>query len=326
MPKTRRVNFRQHIGRWGFPVLGVLLFAASLWSIDHQLKQYPYQEVINNLKALPRQCISTALVLTSLSYLALTIYDILACRYIRHSISPLKVILAAFIGHAISNSVGFAVVTGGAVRYRLYSAWGLSTVEIAQVIGLGNLSFWLGLFAVGGIVFLLEPLAIPTLVHLPFASAHPLGLIFLALVGSYLLGSLWVKQPLRIRKWQISLPSHWFALAQLAVAALDWALAGGVLYVLLQPSITLSYSSFFGIYLLAQVAGFISHVPGGLGVFESFVLWFLSPRFPATKVFGTLLAYRGIYYLLPLIIALLLLGVYEIYQRLKARCNHNRMP
>jgi hypothetical protein len=317
MPKTRRTAFYQRSARWGLPLLGLLIFAGSLWAIYLQLKRHPFQEVISSLEAISRDRIFTAIVLTILSYLVLTVYDVLACRYIRHPLAASKAILAAFLGHAISNSTGFALLTGSVVRYRLYAAWGLSPVEIAQVVAFSNISFWLGLFAVGGVVLLVEPLAIPTLLHLPFASARSLGVIFLVLVSGYMAGSIWLKRPLRIRQWAISFPSLWFALAQLVIASLDWVLAGAVLYVLLQPTVTLSYSSFFGIYLLGQLAGFVSNVPGGLGVFEGFVLWFLSANFPVADIFGALLVYRTVYYLLPLAIALVILGCYEVYQRVK---------
>lgn len=305
------------LSRIGFPLLGLLLFIASIWIISHELRGQDVHEVLHTLAALPSRRLWLSLVLVSLSYLVLTIYDVLGCYHIRHPLPVPKVVLAAFLGHSISNSIGFALVTGSAIRYRLYSSWGLSALEIAQVIAFSNLSFWLGIFAVGGIGFFSEPLAIPTMLHLPFASARPLGLLFLGLVSSYMIGSFWLTSPFKFRNWEISIPSAQLALAQLIIASLDWVLAGGVLYVLLPPEHHLSFSSFFGIYLLAQIAGIVSHVPGGLGVFETVMLWFLESSFSPGTVLGTLLAYRFIYYLLPLAIALLLLGVYEISHRLK---------
>ncbi|MBH8574901.1 UPF0104 family protein [Nostocaceae cyanobacterium CENA369] len=299
--------------------LSLLVFICALVAISHQLRKYNYWELFNSIKAITSEHLLLALGLTTLSYLVLTVYDILACYQIRHPLPYLKIIIAAFLGHAISNSVGFAVLTGSAVRYRLYYNWGLSVVEIAQVIAFSNLSFWLGLFAIGGIAFLIEPLTIPKLLHLPFSSAHPLAWIFLSLVICYILCSFRLKQPLKIRSWRVSFPSPKFALMQLVVASADWILAAGVLYVLLIGVTNLSYSGFFSIYLLAQIAGIISHVPGGLGVFETVILWFEADNNNVAQVFGILLAYRFIYYLLPLGVAILLLSLYELYQRLKIR-------
>ncbi|WZF20149.1 YbhN family protein [Nostoc sp. UHCC 0302] len=172
-----------------FSLLSLLLFICAVVAISQQLKKYSYWELVNSIKATASIHLLLVLGLTTVSYLVLTVYDILACYQISQRLPYLKIILADFLGHAISNSVGFAVLTGSAVRYRLYYNWGLSVVEIAQIIAFSNLSFWLGLFAIGGIGFILEPLTIPKLLHLPFTSAHPLGWIFLAIVVCYILGS-----------------------------------------------------------------------------------------------------------------------------------------
>jgi len=300
-----------------FSLLSLLLFICAVVAISYQLRKYSYWELVNSIKAITSIHLLLALGLTILSYLVLTVYDILACYQIHQRLPYLKIILAAFLSHAISNSVGFAVLTGSTVRYRLYSNWGLSVAKIAQVIAFSNLSFWLGLFAIGGIGFIIEPLTIPKLLHLPFTSAHPLGWIFLTLVACYILGSFRLKQPLKIFSWRLGFPSPKLALMQLVIASADWMLAAGVLYVLLIGISNLSYSVFFSIYLLAQIAGIISHVPGGLGVFETVILWFEADNNNLATVFGILLTYRLIYYLLPLGIAIILLVLYELYQRFK---------
>ena len=117
----------------------------------------------------------------------------------------------------------------------------------------------------------------------------------------------------------MQLPSLQLSLAQILVSSLDWSLAAAVLYTLLPASTPLSYSGFLEIYLLAMSAGVLSNVPGGLGVFETVVLLLLSPQVPAAAVLGSLLAYRGVYYFLPLALATGLLGIYEVHQRLKGQ-------
>jgi uncharacterized membrane protein YbhN (UPF0104 family) len=109
------------------------------------------------------------------------------------------------------------------------------------------------------------------------------------------------------------------SLMQIFVTSIDWAIAGGVLYVLLPSGPSLSFPAFFGVYLLAQLAGVVSHVPGGLGIFETIILLLLEPSIPAVNLLGALLAYRGIYYFLPLAVALALLGSYEVKQRVLRR-------
>ncbi len=308
----------KRLTRFGLPLLGLLLFGVSIWAISQQLQQYTIQEILHSLKTAAINHLLLALGLTILSYLVLTWYDVLACRYIRHPLPYRKIALAAATSYAVSNTVGFAVFTGSAIRYRLYLFWGLSAVEIAQIIAFANLSFWLGLSAVGGFLFSVEPLAIPKLLHLPFTSVHPIGIAMLAINVAYLLTSLRLKRSLRIGSRSFCLPTLDLAFAQVIVSSIDWGIAVAVLYVLLPSTTHLSYPAFFGIYLLGQIAGLVSSVPGGLGVFETVILLLLSPTIPATKVFAALVLYRVIYYFLPLGVSVLLLGLYEIRKRSSA--------
>ncbi|NIA12181.1 MAG: hypothetical protein GWP10_21290, partial [Nitrospiraceae bacterium] len=208
-----------------------------------------------------------------------------------------RIVLVSFINYAFNNNTAFAGIAGSSVRYRLYSTWGLSAVEVARVIAFCILTSWLGFFSLGGIVFLFEPISVPGTLHLPIASVRPIGIVFLMLVMGYLLGSVSMKKPLKIGKWEFALPPARLFPAQIAISSLDWALAASVLYVLFPSTKIPSFPVFIAIFLLAQSAGLASHVPGGIGVFESVVLLFLSPGLPAPMVFGSLLVYRVIYYL-----------------------------
>jgi phosphatidylglycerol lysyltransferase len=297
------------------PFLGLLLFAIALVVLYYELRVYHLHDILENLKQIPPHRVFLALLLTVICYLIMTGYDALALRYVHHPLSYGRIALASFISYTFSNNIGFAMVAGGSVRYRLYSAWGLSVLKITKVVAFCTLSLWLGFFTLGGVVFLLEPLLIPEALHLPFISARPLGAIFLALVSAYLCLSLFRKKPLKILNWEFSLPSSRLMISQMAIAFLDWGLAGTVLYVLMSPFSKLSWSGFLGVYLLAQLAGLASQLPGGLGVFETVVILLLSPTVPASQVIGALVAYRGIYYILPLLIAAFLLGSQELLQK-----------
>jgi uncharacterized membrane protein YbhN (UPF0104 family) len=300
-------------------LLGFFLLGLSLWAIANELREYDYRDVFNSLAALPRSRLYWAIGLTILSYLGLATYDSLAFRYIGHSLAYSKSVFTGFISAAATNTVGFAFLTGSAIRYRFYSTWGVSAIAIAQIILFENISFWLGLFAVSGVMFVFYPLEIPTQLHLPFISVRPIGIIFLLLVAAYLLRSLLSRKPLNIRGQEFRFPSLKIALAQLFISGLDWILSTAVLFILLPSSTSLSYPGFLGLYLLAMTAGVVSNVPGGLGVFESIILLLLASKVPATAVLGSLLVYRGVYYLLPLVVATGLLGLYEIRSRWKVR-------
>ena len=311
MPKKLLNNFSS--------LLGFLLLGISLAAIHHELREYNYRDIFNTLTALPTSRLYLAIGLTSLGYLGMATYDTLAFRYIGHSIAYAKSSFTGFISAAATNTVGLAFLTGSAIRYRFYSPWGVSAIAIAQVIAFENISFWLGLFTLSGVTFLLKPLAIPTQLKLPFISVRPLAIIFLLLVAAYVLGSIVSRKPLKIRDQEFRFPSLKITLAQIVISTLDWFVAGTVLYVLLPSPTSISYLGFLSIFLLAMTAGVVSNVPAGLGVFESLILLLLSPKIPGASVFGSLLAYRGVYYFLPLGLATVLMGLYEFRSRLKMR-------
>ncbi len=150
---------------------------------------------------------------------------------------------------------------------------------------------------------------------------RPLGFIFLVIILAYLLWSGLSKKSLKIKNWVFPHLPFQLSLAQIALTSFDWMLAAGVLYILLPVPNNFSFFSFFGIYLLGQIAGIISNVPGGLGVFETVLILLLSPQIPSNQLLGALLAYRGIYYFFPLGGSVLMLIWYELRQRFVRREN-----
>ena len=305
---------KSSIARRLLPLIAVVLFGAALWVLHDALREFHYHHILAQLRAIPHSQVLTALGLTALSYLILTSYDHLAISYIRHPLGSVKVSLSSFISYAFSNSMGLSLLTAGSIRYRLYSAWGLSAEEVARLVAFTVLTFWLGIVTVGGTVFLVEPPDMLALHHLSIHSARPIGLLFAALVAGYLLAVSFRKRPFRLRNWILPLPSIRLAWTQLLIGSLDWLLAGSVLFVLLPESTRPSLVPFLGIYLLAQIAALISNIPGGVGVFESIIL-LSTPGIPADALLGSMLIYRCIYYLLPLSLAALLLGGIELLQK-----------
>jgi phosphatidylglycerol lysyltransferase len=297
------------------PIIVLLHLASAFWILHDKLRQYQYSDIKQALEEIPRNRLLLSFVLTILNYLVLTGYDVLALRYIRHPLAYGRIALASFISYALSHNIGLSIFAGSAVRYRFYAAWGLSTVQIAQVVAFCTLTLWLGILAIGGIVFRLEPMAIPAWLPVPFASLQSLGIICLVLVGAYVSWGVLRKTPITVREWQFSVPCVPLSLCQIALSCVDWALAASVCYVLLPSSPSLSYPGFLSLFLLAQVAGLISQVPGGIGIFEMVVLLLLSPTLPAASVAGSLVVYRAIYYLLPLGLATALLVAHEVLQK-----------
>lgn len=294
------------------PTVGLLLFTVAVFILHRQLQTYHYHDVELQLRQLPRENALLAFVLTILSYIVLTGYDFLALRYIKQPLSYGKVALASFLGYVFSNNIGLAALGATAVRFRLYSAWGISPIEIAKIVAFCILTFWIGVLTIGGLTFIVEPIPVPWQFHFPFLTLRPLGIIFLGIVAVYLVASAFRTKPFHFKQFDIALPSTGLSLAQITVSAVDWATAGSVLFVLLPPSPDLSYPNFLAVFLFAQVVGLISHVPGGLGVFETVVLIFLSPILPPPAILSSLVAYRLIYYLIPLAVGSLLLAGHEL--------------
>jgi phosphatidylglycerol lysyltransferase len=297
------------------PLTALSLLGLALWILDRELGSVRFPEIMTSLKELSPFQLLLALLLTALNYLVLTGYDALAFRYLGKSLAYGKVALASFIGYAFSNNAGFSAIAGSGVRYRLYSAWGFTALDVARVVAFYSVTFWVGLFALGGGVFIFDPLSIPAKLHSPFSTTLPLGVILLAALGLFLLATLLREKPFVIFGREFSLPPFRLALVQTVLSSADWALAAAVLYVLLPADAHVRFGMFLGAFLLGQFAGVISHVPGGLGVFEGILMALLSGAVPSSGLFASLLAYRAIYYLLPLAISIILLGASELFRQ-----------
>lgn len=295
-------------------LFSVTLFIAALFVIHNELKEYKIHDIISELGHLSPQTIIFAILLTILNYAIMTGYDFLAFRYIHHPIAYRKIALASFISYAFSNNMGFIMFSGAPLRYRLYTLWGLSAGEIASVVVFCSLSLWLGFLALGGIVFLAKPFTVPAGVSVHIVPVQEIGFLFLAIVSWYLVFNVFKKKPVRIGGWNLPVIPFRLSVFQIMVSAMDWALSAAILYVLIPAGAAISYPSFVGIFMLAQITGLISNIPGGLGVFESAMILFLSPYSQTSAILGSLLAYRGIYYLLPLLASSLTLGLLEIFR------------
>lgn len=296
-------------------LVGIILLILSVNIIRQELRAYSLQDIGRSLTFIRKDRLLGAMGLTILGYLSMTGYDWLGFRYVRRSLSLSKIVLTAFISYAVSNNIGLTLFSGTAIRYRFYASYGVDLLDITKIIAFIHLSFWLGICGIGGLVFLIDPLTLPAIIDLPFQSVHLLGGILVAIAISFLGLSIGWKKPLVFRDKIMRIPNWRLSAGLMLFSALDWAFASGVLYLLLPPQTAISYLGFFGIYILALTAGIISNVPGGLGVFETVILLLCSPKIPKPDILGALLAYRGIYFFLPLITAAILWLIYEGQQR-----------
>lgn len=300
-------------------VLGLLLFAAALWVLFGELHKYPPEAILGSLAQIPRANVALAVLFAAANYLVLIQFDALAFRSIGEHLPYRRVMLAAFVGYVLSNNAGFNTISGSSVRYRFYSAWGVPGWEILRVVIFYSLTFYVGLFWLGGVIFLFQPMDIPGALDLPFATVRPLGAILLTLGVVYLALCMAAKRSIHLWRFEVVLPSLRLAVFQIVLAALDWMLVCAVLFVLLPSAGRPLYPALLGVFMLAQIAGLISQVPGGLGIFETVVVFLLHDALPTPQIMGSLLAYRAIYYLLPLVVALALMAGHEIAERRRRR-------
>ena len=296
---------------WAGPLFVLVMLVAALWFLHLELKEYSLKEFKAGLMAIPSWNLWLAVLFTVLNYAILVCYDWLGIWYIRHPMKFSRVALASFLGYSVGNNFGL-LFGGSTIRYRLYSTWGLSAAEIVKLLFILAITFWIGLFALSGIVFLIDPLEIPEVVKLPMSTTRPLGWILTSLAAAYLLFSA-IGKPLKIWKKQFHPPPFGLSVAQYIVAAIDLLVAAAIVYVLLPESIEISYFKFVGIFLLAQVAVFVTQVPGGLGVLELCLITLLAPSAEAEpQLFAALMAYRLIFFLTPMVIGILILGAHEV--------------
>ena len=249
------------------------------------------------------------LILTAASYGIKTGYDYLGLKFINRLLPYRKIATASFIGFVLSNNIGFSIIPGASVRYRLYSPLGLSGLEITKIIFFYTISLWLGFFTLSSAVFLLKPMVLPRELLLPFRTDYPLGILLLIPVLIFMIIAVSWKGTVKIRGLELSLPPLRFFLPQTCIATFDWILAGSVLFVILPSGVP--FSTFLSIFLIAQLAAIISQIPAGLGIFDAVMIFSLTRYFPASSILASLIVYRAVYYILPLLPAVIMLAMEE---------------
>ena len=310
-PQPRHSTLRRAAGI----LLNILLAALAVWILIRINREYKLRQLLDALHSIPMWRLAASLTLTVLGYAALTGYDYLGLVYLRNALPFRKVMMPSFIAYAVSNSAPVSILSGGGVRYRLFSRLGISARQAALLAGFDVLTYTVGLLTIGGIAFIAAPLQPPDKLHVPFATIRPVGVIFLIVIAIYLFLSLRRRRSLRVFKRKLRVPEPRLAFAQVAVSGFDWLLSSAALYVLLVSATPIPYMRFLAAFLLAQIVTLIAPVPGGLGVFEVIVLLLRPRNSSAPAMLAGLIGYRVIYYLIPLCVAGLLFVAQFISRR-----------
>ncbi len=301
---------------WIGTAASLALFAASLFVLWHIASDVDVAKLNAAFAAADGRQIGLAALFTALSYFFLTGYDALALRQLGVKVPYRTTALASFTSYAVSFNLGFPLITGGTVRYWIYSPRGLKAGHVASLTVIANLTFWLGMAAVFGWSLVSEAGPLAVLTYTSIKLNQLLGLLALAIVAGYLGWVAVKRRVVRLQGWRLELPSLKVSAAQMVIGVGDVCAGAAVLFVLLPEGHGVGYESFLAVYVFAVMLGVASHSPGGLGVFEATILLALS-SLAREPVLGALLLFRLIYYAVPFVCALALLGAYEVLNRMR---------
>ncbi len=294
------------------PAVVLLVFGFTAFAIYELTTEVRYDEVVAALGATTWTSIALAILFTVLSFAALSAYDLNALAYIGQKLPPVPVAMTAFSAYAVGNTAGFGALSGGAIRFRGYSRLGLSPEDIGRVIAFVTFAFGFGLLAVSALACLVTAPRIGQIIGIDDQIVRGVSLAILAaLVLLVYLGR--DGRQVKIGKIHLRLPDTRTSSQQFLVTALDIAASASVLYVLL-PHTDLGWPSFLAIYAAAVTAGVLSHVPAGLGVFETVIVAALGHTLSIDQILGSLVLYRVIYHVLPLLVATLFVISMEVQE------------
>jgi uncharacterized membrane protein YbhN (UPF0104 family) len=293
------------------PLIGVAAFGLGAFLVYRALQQHSMSEILDSLRSISLGHLALGAALTAGSFLCLTGYDTLAVRYTKGDLPYRKIALASFTALSIGHTLGFAALSSGAVRYRFYTGWGLSPGDVGRIVLFCGVTVALGLGTVAGISALVRPDLIAEIFGVSTTAVAAVGILPLLAVAGYVGLAVFVRRPIRIRRFELPVPPAKLALGQIVVGTADFLSVSAVLHQMLSASADIDFFPVAAVYSLANAAAIMSHVPGGIGVIEAIVL----SLYPGANVIGALIVFRAVYYLVPFAIGCLVLGAVELARR-----------
>jgi glycosyltransferase 2 family protein len=313
-PADARAQRRRKVWRRIGMAASLVIICLSVFVLVRTLAGVSIAALRAAIAATSAEQLAMAGALTAVSYLALTFYDALALRQLKARVPYPTTALASFTSYAISFMLGFPLITGGAVRFWVYSQAGLAAGKVASLTLVAGITFWLGMGLVVGAGLIVERVALADLNQLKVEVNALIGFGVLAFIAGYLV---WVSlKPRRVQAqgFKLDLPGFRLTLAQMALGVIDVCAGAGALYALLPKGHGLDFFTFAASYAFACMLGIASHAPGGIGVLEAAMIKIV-PTPSEAALLASLLLFRIIYYLGPFVLALALLGAGEIMRR-----------
>ena len=304
--------FDQKIGLHRLGIfLSIVIIAVAAVVLYRKLHNINVSKVLTAMATVEYRDVAISALFVALGYFTLTFYDLFALRTIGRKDVPYRVAaLAGFTSYSVGHNVGASVFTGGAVRYRIYSAWGIDAIEVAKICFIAGLTFWLGNITVLGFGFAYHPQAASDIDQLPLWLNRLLGIAALLTLIGYIT---WVWRTPRVigrQNWQVRLPHGPLTLLQIFIGIVDLSCCAMAMYVLVPNEPHMQFIDIAVIFITATLLGFASHSPGGLGVFDAAMLIALW-EFDAEELLAGLLIFRLLYYIMPFTMALAVLGIRE---------------
>ena len=308
---------------WLRRLLTVLFFTAVAALLVRYARTVDWDDVLDSLRNLPRPALLAAIGFALASHLLYSCFDLVGRHYTGHELATRKVMAVNFVSYAFNLNLG-TLVGGVAFRYRLYSRLGLDNGEITRIVSVSMLTNWIGYLLLGGLLFLLHPLALPPSWKMGNHGLQWLGAAMVLGAVAYVVACWRAGERIwTVRGHELYLPSWRIAGLQLAMSCVNWSLMGGAVYMLLQQKI--AYTDVLSVLLIGAIAGVMAHVPAGLGVFEFVFIALLSHLLSEGRLIGALLGYRAIYYIAPLMVAGVLYLVMEVHAR-QQRAQAEKVP
>jgi uncharacterized membrane protein YbhN (UPF0104 family) len=313
---------------WGWigACLSFLIIAAAVVVLYRTLHNLDFDDLVAALKATNPHDVLISAGFVAAGYFTLTFYDLFALRTIgRHDVPYRVAALAGYTSYAVGHNVGASVFTGGAVRYRVYSAHGLSAVEVAKICFIAGLTFWLGNATVLGLGIAYAPEAASAIDQLPRWVNRAAACVTLAVLATYVV---WVWRTPRVvgrSNWEVALPHGPLTLLQIAIGIVDLGCCAMAMYMLVPDEPYIGFVALAVIFVSATLLGFASHSPGGLGVFDAAMLVALW-QYNKEELLAGLLLFRLLYYIVPFALSLAILGGRELWLTATARRQRPTLP
>ncbi|SFT51396.1 hypothetical protein SAMN05192562_101611 [Kosakonia arachidis] len=285
-------------------ILTVLFFIAVAVLLVLYAQKVNWDDVWQVIRGYNRTALLSAVALVIVSYVLYGFYDLLGRAYCGHKLAKRQVMLVSFICYAFNLTLS-TWVGGIGMRYRLYSRLGLPGSTITRIFSLSITTNWLGYILLGGVIFSFGVVQIPAHWYIDGRTLRIVGVVLLLVIIGYLGCCAFAKRRhLTVKGHKLVLPSWKFAVAQLVISSANWIAMGAIIWLLL--GMKADFFFVLGVLLVSSIAGVIVHIPAGIGVLEAVFIALLAGEHVAQgTIIAALLAYRVLYYFLPLLLALI---------------------